>query len=254
MVMVGAGVLGLCLGSFLNVCIYRLPRQRSIAYPASRCPRCHRSLSWFDNVPLVSWLILRGRCRQCREPISWQYPIVEAATAILFVLVAAMTPLSVLLAARLVFTAALIVLFVIDLEHQLLPNVITLPGTVIGFVFSLAAPPGPIDSVLGIILGGGILYAIAAGYYLLRKEEGMGMGDVKMLAMIGAFLGWRAVFLTLILSSFTGAVVGVAMMASQRGGLRYALPFGTFLAIAALVAMLVGEPLLDWYFSLYPPL
>jgi leader peptidase (prepilin peptidase) / N-methyltransferase len=252
--LLAAAVLGLCVGSFLNVCIYRLPRSESLVRPASRCPRCGRGLSWFDNVPVVSWIALGGRCRQCGAPISPQYPIVEAVTALIAVAIAFWTPPGALLASRLVLAAALIVLFMIDLEHQILPNSITLPGIVIGFVFSLFAPPGPIASLIGIALGAGILYAIAAGYYWLRKEEGMGMGDVKMLAMIGAFLGWRAVLLTLILSSFAGALTGIALMSSKRGGLQHALPFGTFLAMGALVAMLAGDSILSWYLSFFEPL
>jgi leader peptidase (prepilin peptidase)/N-methyltransferase len=156
------------------------------------------------------------------------------------------------LASRLVLATALIVLFMIDLEHQLLPNVITLPGIVVGLAFSVVAPPGPAAALLGALLGGGVLYAIAAAYYLLRKEEGMGMGDVKMLAMVGAFLGWRAVLLTLVLSSFAGAVIGVVMMGLQKGSMRYALPFGTFLAVGALLAMLFGEQFIAWYLGFYP--
>jgi leader peptidase (prepilin peptidase)/N-methyltransferase len=152
-----------------------------------------------------------------------------------------------LLVARLIFVCILIVLFGIDLEHQILPNSITLPGIAIGLLFSLIAPPGWKDALIGAVLGAGILYGIAAGYYLWRREEGMGMGDVKMLAMIGAFLGWKAVFVTVILSSFAGALVGVAMLSMQRGGMKFALPFGTFLAIGALTAMFVGEPLVAWY-------
>jgi leader peptidase (prepilin peptidase)/N-methyltransferase len=246
------GVLGLCVGSFLNVCIYRLPRGESLVSPPSRCPRCGKRLRWFDNIPVLSWVLLRGRCGQCRAPISVQYPVIEIVTALVWLLVAWMTPPGWLLASRLVLATALIVLFMIDLEHQLLPNAITLPGIVIGVAFSVVAPPGPVDSLIGIVVGGGVLYAIAAGYYLVRKEEGMGMGDVKMLAMVGAFLGWRAVLLTLVLSSFAGAVLGVFIMAWHRGDLRYALPFGTFLAIASLVAMLVGEQILAWYFAFYP--
>jgi leader peptidase (prepilin peptidase)/N-methyltransferase len=248
------GILGLCVGSFLNVCIYRLPRGESLVSPPSRCPSCERPLRWFDNVPVVSWVVLRGRCGQCGAPISAQYPVIELVTAVVWVTIAMLTPGGWLLASRLVLGSALIALFMIDLEHQLLPNAITLPGIVIGFAFSWLAAPGPVDSLIGIVVGGGVLYAIAAGYRLVRKEEGMGMGDVKMLAMVGAFLGWRAVLLTLVLSSFAGAVIGVAIIAWHRGDLRYALPFGTFLAIAALLAMLVGEQMLAWYFAFYPDL
>jgi leader peptidase (prepilin peptidase) / N-methyltransferase len=252
--LVTAVVLGLCVGSFLNVCIYRLPRGQSLVHPPSRCPRCGRRLSWFDNIPVLSWVVLGGKCRQCGAPISPQYPIVEIATAIVAVTIVLWTPPGALLASRLVLGTALIVLFMIDLEHQILPNSITLPGIAVGFAFSFFAPPGPIDAALGIVLGAGVLYAIAAGYYWLRREEGMGMGDVKMLAMIGAFLGWRAVLLTLILSSFAGALIGVGLMSARRGGMQYALPFGTFLALGALVAMLVGEPIITWYLSFLEPL
>lgn len=243
--------LGLCIGSFLNVCIYRLPRGGSLVTPPSRCPRCEKRLAWFDNIPVISWLFLRGRCRQCQAPISIQYPIVELITALLAVLVVMVTPPGPLLASRLVLTAILIVLFVIDLELQLLPNNITLPGIAVGFAFSFFTPPGPLAALAGIALGAGVLYGIAAAYYLIRREEGMGMGDVKMLAMVGAFLGWRAVLLTLILSSFAGALVGVALMSSKREGLRYALPFGTFLAIGAFVAMVAGDAIIDWYLAFF---
>jgi leader peptidase (prepilin peptidase)/N-methyltransferase len=247
-------VLGLCVGSFLNVCIYRLPRGQSLVSPPSRCPSCERPLRWFDNIPVVSWLALRGRCGQCGAGISAQYPIVEIATAIVWLLVAWLTPPGWLLASRLILATGLIVLFMIDLEHQLLPNAITLPGIVVGFAFSLVSGPGPIASLIGILVGGGVLYAIAAGYYWLRREEGMGMGDVKMLAMVGSFLGWKLVLLTLVLSSFAGAIIGVSMIVWQRGNLRYALPFGTFLAVGTLVAMLWGEPMLAWYFAFFPEL
>jgi leader peptidase (prepilin peptidase)/N-methyltransferase len=249
-----AAVMGLAVGSFLNVCIYRLPRGESLAYPPSRCPRCGKRLAWFDNVPVISWLFLRGRCRQCGEPISIQYPIVELVTAIIAVLVVLVTPPGALVASRLILSALLIVLFVIDLELQILPNVITLPGIVLGFAFSFFTPPGPVASLAGVALGAGILYGIAAAYYAIRKEEGMGMGDVKMLAMIGAFLGWRAVLLTLIMSSFAGALVGVALMASKRESLQYALPFGTFLALGAFAAMLAGEALINWYLGFFEAL
>jgi leader peptidase (prepilin peptidase)/N-methyltransferase len=250
--LIAATALGLCVGSFLNVCIYRLPRGQSVVAPRSRCPKCGRSLGWFENIPVVSWLALRGRCRRCAAPISIQYPIVELVTALVWLAIVWQTPIGWVLASRLVLGTMLIVLFMIDLEHQLLPNIITLPGIVIGFLFSLVAPPGPLDSLLGILIGGGVLYGIAAAYYVLRKEEGMGMGDVKMLAMIGAFLGWRAVLLTLVLASFAGAVLGIAMMLFQRGNLRYALPFGTFLSLGAMVAMLFGEQLIAWYLAFYP--
>jgi leader peptidase (prepilin peptidase) / N-methyltransferase len=240
-------VLGLCIGSFLNVVIYRLPLKKSIASPPSRCRNCDYLLRWYDNIPVLSWLRLRGRCRKCGTGVSIQYPIVELITGALFVLVIWLTPVGPLLASRLILVCILIALFGIDLEHQILPNSITLPGIVIGLLFSLIAPPGWKDALVGALLGGTILYGIAWAYYLWRREEGMGMGDVKMLAMIGAFLGWKAVLVTLVLSSFAGAIIGLAMMAVQKGDMKYALPFGTFLAIGTVIAMFVGDPLVAWY-------
>jgi leader peptidase (prepilin peptidase)/N-methyltransferase len=245
--LVAAGLFGLVIGSFLNVVIYRLPLGQSLATPPSRCRKCGYSLRWFDNIPVLSWLFLRGRCRKCGISVSWQYPVVELITGALFVLVVWLTPPGPLLASRLLLVCILIALFGIDLEHQILPNVITLPGIVIGLMLSAIAPPGIKDAVIGVLVGGGLLYAVAGAYYLWRREEGMGMGDVKMLAMLGAFLGWKAVLVTVILASFSGAVVGLAMMAVQRGSMKYALPFGTFLAIGAVIAMFVGEPLVAWY-------
>jgi len=247
--LLGAAI-GLCIGSFLNVVIYRVPIGQSIVTPPSRCRKCGYQLQWYDNIPVLSWLFLRGRCRKCGVGVSMQYPIVELITGALFVLVIWMTPPGPLLATRLILVCILIALFGIDLEHQILPNVITLPGIAIGVLLSLIAPPGWKDALVGVLLGGGVLYAIAGAYYLWRREEGMGMGDVKMLAMIGAFLGWKAVLVTLVLSSFAGAIIGVALMAAQRGTMKFALPFGTFLAIGAIVSMFVGEPLVAWYAGL----
>ena len=238
---------GLCIGSFLNVVIYRLPIGQSLVSPGSRCPKCGYALRWYDNVPVVSWTMLGGRCRQCRVPISAQYPIVEIITALLFLLVAWLTPMGPLLVSRLILVAMLVALFGIDLEHQILPNSITLPGIIVGLLFSLITPPGWQDALIGAALGAGILYGIAAAYYAVRREEGLGMGDVKMLAMVGAFLGWKAVLGTLVLSSLSGAAIGLALIATQRGGMKLALPFGTFLALGTLAAMLAGEPLIAWY-------
>ena len=242
-----AFLFGLCFGSFLNVVIFRLPLGQSLSRPPSRCPACGYTLRWRDNVPILSWVWLGGTCRQCRARISMQYPIVELVTALLFVTVVWLTPPGPLVFSRLIFVCVLIALFGIDLEHQILPNTITLPGIAVGFIFSFITPPGWQSSLVGIVLGAGILYGIAAAYYLWRREEGLGMGDVKMLAMIGAFLGWKAVLVALVLSSFSGALIGVTLIAAQRGGMRLALPFGTFLALGAIVAMFAGDPLLAWY-------
>lgn len=247
-----AGMLGLAVGSFLNVCIHRLPRGESLVHPRSRCARCGRSLRWHDNVPVLSWVWLGGKCGQCHAPISVQYPLVELITAALVVGIVTVTPPGPLLASRLVFGCALVVLFAIDLEHHILPNVITLPGIVIGWLFSLLAPPGWQASLAGILLGAGLLYGTAAAYYMVRREEGLGMGDVKMLAMVGAFLGWKAVLLTLVLASFAGALVGIFLMITSRGGMRHALPFGTFLAVGSIVAMLAGDQIIAWYLGFLP--
>lgn len=244
-------VAGLVLGSFLNVCIYRLPRCESVVWPGSRCTSCGRHLAWFENIPVVSWLVLHGRCRTCGARVSMVYPIVEAITAVVFVGGLFVYGPSWLLAVRLLFACALIVLFAIDLEHQILPNAITLPGIAAGFVASWFLPPGWLSSLIGIAIGGGVLFAIAEAYYRIRGQEGLGMGDVKMLAMIGAFLGWPLTLLTLIFASFAGSIVGVGLMASGRGTMQAALPFGTFLALGALAAALIGDPLLGWYLSLY---
>ncbi len=245
--LVYAAIFGAIVGSFLIVVVYRVRLGQSVVSPPSRCPQCGHRLRWFDNVPIVGWLLLGGRCRTCKNPISIQYPAVELATALLFVLVVWLTPPGPLLVTRLLLVCILIVLFGIDLEHQILPNSITLPGIVAGVLLSTIAPPGLRDALIGVVLGSGILYAIAWAYYLWRREEGLGMGDVKMLAMVGAFLGWKAVLVTLVFSSFSGAIIGVALISAQRGTMKLALPFGTFLAIGALVAMFVGEPLVTWY-------
>jgi leader peptidase (prepilin peptidase)/N-methyltransferase len=241
------GLFGAIIGSFLNVCIYRLPRGRSVVWPASACPGCERQLAWYENIPVIAYLALGGRCRTCGIPISPRYPIVEATTGVLFAAAFWYYGPSALLVSRLVLVCALIVLFAIDLEHHLLPNVITLPGIAVGFAFSLLTEPGWISSVIGILLGGGVLYTIAEVYYRVRHEEGLGMGDVKMLAMVGAFLGWKLTLVTLMLASFSGSIVGLALIVSRRGSLKYALPFGTFLAMGAALAATIGPGVLDWY-------
>jgi leader peptidase (prepilin peptidase)/N-methyltransferase len=245
------GLLGLIIGSFLNVCIYRLPRRLSPVRPRSSCTACGHVLSWYENIPIVSYAVLRGRCRGCGAPISLMYPIVEAITGAMFLAGYLLYGPSLLLVVRLAFGCAMIVLFVVDLQHRILPNVITLPGIVAGFVCSLLVGPGWQASLIGIAIGGGSLWAIAEIYYRVRHEEGLGMGDVKMLAMIGAFLGWKLVLLTLVLASFSGTIVGVAVLVFKRESMKYALPFGTFLALGAMVAAIAGDPMIAWYFGLY---
>jgi leader peptidase (prepilin peptidase) / N-methyltransferase len=244
-------LLGLIIGSFLNVCIYRLPRRLSPVRPRSSCTACGHVLSWYENVPIVSYALLRGRCRGCGAPISLMYPVVEAITGAMFLSGYLLYGPSLLLIVRLMFGCAMIVLFVIDLQHRILPNVITLPGIVVGFLCSVLVGPGWQSSLIGIVAGGGTLWAIAEIYYRVRHEEGLGMGDVKMLAMIGAFLGWKLVLLTLVLSSFSGTIIGLGVLLFKRESMKYALPFGTFLALGAIVAAVAGDPIVDWYFGFY---
>jgi leader peptidase (prepilin peptidase)/N-methyltransferase len=244
-------LLGLAVGSFLNVCIHRIPLGQSLTMPPSRCPGCEYRLRWFDNIPVVSYILLRGRCRKCRTPISIRYPLVELTTMVLFAVHGEAFGWTALLVPRLLFACAMVVLFAIDLEHQLLPNVITLPGIAIGVISSAVLPPGIVDAIIGVLVGGGVLWLIGEAYFRYSGQEGMGGGDVKMLAMIGAFLGWKLVLVTLVLSSVAGSLIGVLVIAVKRGGMKYALPYGTFLALGALVASLVGERIVNWYVSLY---
>ena len=243
--------LGLAIGSFLNVCIYRLPRGESVVRPPSRCPSCGRGLRWFDNVPVLGYVLLGGRCRTCRAVVSPMYPIVEVTTALVFVLQYLQLGWQPLLGVRLLFAAALIVLFVIDLQQRILPNIITLPGVAIGVAASLLFEPGWRASLIGVAAGGGALWAVGEAYFRLRGEEGMGMGDVKMLAMIGAFLGWQLMLVTLLMASLSGSVFGGGMVLLNRGGMKYALPLGSFLAAGALIATHVGQPLIGWYLGYY---
>jgi len=242
-----AAVFGALVGSFLNVCIYRLPLGTSIVWPASACPHCRREISWFENLPIVSYLALRGRCRTCREPIGMRYPIIEAITAAMFGAAWWYYGPSALLVSRLIFGCALIVLFAIDLEHHLLPNVITLPGIVVGFALSFFTEPGWADSLIGIVVGGGSLLLMFYLYLAVRKREGLGMGDPKMLAMIGAFLGWKMTLVALMFASFAGSFFGLAMMATRRGSMESMLPFGCFLAVGAAVAATIGPSIVQWY-------
>ncbi|HTM27126.1 MAG TPA: prepilin peptidase [Vicinamibacterales bacterium] len=240
-------IVGLLVGSFLNVCIHRIPLKQSIVLPASRCPACGSALAWYDNIPVFSYAVLRARCRRCRAPISLRYPTVEAITAALFLwhwIVFGPSPLFVV---RTLFACALVVLFGIDLEHQLLPDVITLPGIALGFVSSWFLPPGPVMSLAGLAVGGGLLWAIAEAWFRLRKVDAMGFGDVKMLAMVGAVLGLKLVMLVFVLASILGGVIGIVLLAGRRADMATRLPFGTMLAAGALAASLYGDTLVAWY-------
>lgn len=243
-----AALLGLIVGSYLNVVVYRLPRGISTVLPRSRCPRCRMPVRPWDNVPVLSFLLLGGRCRHCRVAISWRYPLVEAATAVCFVACFREFRYSPGTVIAWAFCAAMIALALIDLEHFLLPDAITLPGVAVGL---LALPrlgwTTDRDAWLGAALGAGVLLVVAWGWYLLRRVHGMGMGDVKMLAMIGAFLGWKGTVSTLFVASLAGSLVGLALMVAGRLRLQSRLPFGVFLALAGLVTLFFQREIVELY-------
>jgi leader peptidase (prepilin peptidase)/N-methyltransferase len=243
---------GTIIGSFLNVCIYRIPAGQSVISPASRCPKCGAAIRWYQNVPVISYLLLRGRCAGCKTRISLRYPLIEALTGLLFVWVWLAFGWQVATPLYWVFVAALVVITFIDLDHQIIPDVISLPGIVVGFLAALAIPWLPwLDSLLGILLGGGSLFLVAAVYQRLTGQEGMGGGDVKLLAMIGAFLGWKAVLPVIFLGSLAGSLVGVPLMLIKRSGGKLAIPFGPFLALGAVICLLWGRQLFDWYVGFF---
>ena len=241
-----ASVLGLLVGSFLNVCIYRLPRRESVVGGRSRCPSCARQIRAWENVPVVSWLVLRGRCAGCQARISVQYPMVEIVTALAFGGAAWLYGPSLLLVARLIFACAMIVLFMIDLRERILPNVITLPGILAGLAFSLVLPPGIRDALIGAIVCSLLLWGMGELVSRVLGKDALGFGDVKMIAMMGAFLGWQLTLVALFLASFAGSIVGVALVALTRNR-DYEIPLGSFLALGAIAAATAGQPLLDWY-------
>lgn len=248
-------IFGAMVGSFLNVCIARIPNDESIVQPRSRCPGCKKAIAAYDNIPILSYLLLRGRCRGCGTGISLRYPLVELLMGILAVALYWRFGLGLAFISFFVFCAGLVVISFIDIDVRIVPNGISLPGIVIGLLFSLLAAyvipdpvsviPTPLSALLGVLIGGGFLLATALIYEKLRGQEGMGMGDVKLLAMIGAFLGGEAIFLTLFLASLTGAVVGLA-----SGGGRYAkIPFGPFLCSGAVIYLFFGRGLMLFSFD-----
>lgn len=243
-------VFGAVVGSFLNVCIYRIPAGLSIVSPPSRCPACLKRIAFYDNIPVISYIVLMGRCRHCGSPVSARYPVVEAiagvfASALFFKF--GPTPAFFIYS---VFIAALIVITFIDIDHQIIPDVISLPGIPLGIIASFFLPSvGVVDSVIGAIAGGGLLFGIAAAYYYSTGKEGMGGGDVKLLAMIGAFTGWRGVLMTVLAGSVSGAVLGGILMLVHGKGGKHPIPFGPFLAAGAVVYVFAGEALIEWYIS-----
>ncbi|WP_020676421.1 prepilin peptidase [Geopsychrobacter electrodiphilus] len=245
-----AFVLGAVVGSFLNVCIYRIPAGKSIVSPPSSCPHCGHRIRWFQNIPIFSYLFLVGKCAGCGQKISLRYPIIEGLTGGLFVLVLYYFGLSPATIVYWIFVASLVVITFIDLDHQIIPDVISLPGIVIGFACTFAVPWVTwFDSLLGIALGGGLLLSIAWVYQFLTKREGMGGGDIKLLAMLGAFLGWKAIFPLIFIASLCGTFVGLPLMLIRRENTRLALPFGPFLAVSAIIVLLWGPRLISWYLN-----
>lgn len=242
---------GAVIGSFLNVCIHRLPREESIAFPPSHCPACGSRIAPWDNIPVISWLLLKGRCRSCGNRISLQYPIVETINALLSLALFLHFGLSGQFALYLLFSSALVVITFIDLEHQIIPDVISLPGIVIGFAASFfTGGIGWLNSLTGIAIGGGSLLLIAWVYELATKKEGMGGGDIKLLAMMGAFLGWRSVPFIIFAASLVGSVIGITLMLIQKKDGKLAIPFGPFLAFGAMLYLFYGGRIIDWYLSL----
>ncbi len=246
---------GLAWGSFLNVVIYRLPRGGSLLRPPSFCPSCQKYIKPYDNIPVLSFLILRGKCRYCGARIPISYPLVELISPLCFLLLYNKFFLTFHFFAAALFASAMIVLGVIDYYHQILPDALTLPGLGLSLIYSLFRQDLHfLPSLVGAVIGGGFLLVVYGGYYLLRKKEGLGLGDVTMMLFIGAFLGWKLAFFTLILASFTGALVGLIFILFKKKNLQYSLPFGTFLAPSAFAALLWGEKIVRAYLSLYKDL
>lgn len=243
---------GLAWGSFLNVVIYRLPRGLSLIRPPSSCPQCGTRIKAYDNIPIVSYLLLRGKCRACGLKIPIVYPVVELLTPIGFLLLYARFSLGVPFFASCLFASALLVLCFIDLHHQILPDEITLPGLALALVYAAFRSDITLrQSLVGAVAGAGFLLLIYGAYFLLRKKEGLGMGDVTMMLLVGAYLGWVKAFFTLLLGSLVGALVGVFLMSFRKKDLQFALPFGTFLAPAAFIALVWGDRIITAYLSLY---
>jgi len=237
------------MGSFANVLIHRLPMGLSIVSPGSQCPSCGTGIRWFDNIPIVSYFILGGRCRTCRTTISPRYPLVEALSGFLFAAVVFKLGIQPMTIGLVLFSWALVVITFIDLDHRIIPDVISLPGTVFGLAFSfLPGFPRPMDSAVGVAVGAGFLFLILYAYEKIMGEEGMGLGDVKLLAMIGAFLGWQALPITIMISSLTGSLVGVGYALVKGESVRkFPVPFGPFLALGALVHLFFGVEIIQWY-------
>ncbi len=244
---------GLCIGSFLNVCIFRIPHAQSIVHPPSACPGCGALIRFYDNIPLLSYTLLKGRCRHCGASISPRYPAVELVTGLSALAVYAAFGPTFPALVYFAFIATLWVVTLIDIDHRIIPDTISLPGIPIFFLASLAIPTMTVkDSVLGILIGGGSLYAIAWAYSAIKKADGMGGGDIKLLAMIGALIGWKGVLFTLFASSALGTVTGIGLMIAYGKTMKMAVPFGPFLSAGAVAYIFFGPRLIDWYLNFLP--
>jgi leader peptidase (prepilin peptidase) / N-methyltransferase len=241
-------VLGLIVGSFSNVCIYRIPRNESVIYPASHCPKCRNKIKPIDNIPLLSYILLKGRCRNCGSKISIQYPLVEFLTGLIYLIIYLIYGLSIQSLAYIILSSALIIITFIDLQEQMIPDVISLPGIVVGLILSFMVPYiSFINSALGALVGGGIILIIAWVGSIIFKKEAMGGGDVKLTAMIGAFLGWRYTIISLFWGFFLGALIGIILIMTKIKKREDAIPFGPFIALGSIITLLWGEKILSWY-------
>ncbi|OQY13074.1 MAG: prepilin peptidase [Desulfobacteraceae bacterium 4572_19] len=243
--------IGLCIGSFLNVCIYRIPAGKSIVFPGSACPNCNQFIRFYDNIPIISFLLLKGKCRFCKNRISFRYPAIELLTGVSSLLLFLKFGISIEWVIYFAFTATLITISFIDIDHQIIPDVISLPGILLCVAASFALPNITfIESITGLIAGGGSLYMVALIYYFLRKNEGMGGGDIKLLAMIGALIGWQGVLFTIFISSAAGTIGGVIIMILTRNNnSKLRIPFGPYLSAAAILYIAYGHQIIKWYIN-----
>ena len=245
-------ILGLAMGSFLNVCIYRIPLKKSIVAPSSSCPHCGQVIRFYDNVPVLSFLFLRGKCRYCEHSISWRYPFVECLSGFLSLLLYIKYGAHLQYIVYLFFALSLVVVTFIDLDHKIIPDILSLPG--IGMGIAVSFLPGTIfwlDSLIGAIAGGGILFLVAVGYERMTGRDGMGGGDIKLLALIGAWMGWKPLPMVLLISSFSGALIGAVFIWFSGKGYRVQIPFGPFLSFGAILCLFFGEAILNWYLGLF---
>jgi leader peptidase (prepilin peptidase)/N-methyltransferase len=240
--------LGAILGSFLNVCIYRLPKRESILSPPSHCPHCSEPIRFYDNIPIISYLLLRGKCRHCKGHISFRYPVVEVLSSLLSLALLVKYGLTLQSLLFLLFSAALVIITFIDLDYQIIPDSISIPGIFFGIGASFFIPMMSwLESLFGILIGGSFLLLVATGYKWLTGREGMGGGDVKLLAMIGAWLGWKAIPFVLFSSSLIGVLIGGGSLLINKKGLRYKIPFGPFLALSSIIYIFFGPEIINWY-------